>query len=223
MMSALGIAGRAPTGRVGRFLCPEWDCEDMSGDKAETQERILGAAIALFAERGYNGTSVSAISEAAGVSRSAVFWHFGDKASLFTEVFKRMLVPFMDRITNTYEHLSPGDQVFEMFSVYERFVTDNRATIEIFVRWVMESSELRAALSDQLFLLQDTFTRKIERALVEATGDADAAADLAAGMIAMLDGNFLLTLLDAEGKTQARRRAGLLRIAKLAVRGGDEA
>ena len=190
----------------------------MSGDKAATQERILGAALGLFAERGYNRTSVSAIASRAGVSRSAVFWHFGDKASLFSEVFKRMLVPFMERITNTYEHLSPGDQILEMFSVYESFVTDNRQTIETFVRWVMESSELRDVLSDQLFALQDTFTRKIERAVAEATGDAEAAADLAAGMIAMLDGNFLLTLLDPEGKTQARRRAGLLRIAKLAAR-----
>lgn len=192
--------------------------EDMSGDKAATQQRILAAALGLFAKRGYNGTSVSAIAEAAGVSRSAVFWHFGDKASLFSEVFKRMLVPFMERITNTYEGMSPGEQIQEMFSVYESFVTDNRETIETFVRWVMESSELRSALSDQLFALQDAFTRKIERAIAEATGDAEAASELAAGMIAMLDGNFLLTLLDVEGKTQARRRAGLLRIAKLAVR-----
>lgn len=196
--------------------------EDMSGDKAATQERILGAALGLFAKRGYNRTSVSAIAETAGVSRSAVFWHFGDKASLFSEVFKRMLVPFMDRVTNTYEGMSPGEQIFEMFSVYESFVTENRETIETFVRWVMESSELRDALSDQLFALQDTFTRKIERAIAEATGDAEAASELAAGMIAMLDGNFLLTLLDVEGKTQARRRAGLLRIAKLAVRPGRD-
>ena len=134
-----------------------------------------------------------------------------------------MLVPFMERITNTYEHLSPGDQLLEMFSVYERFVTDNRQTIETFVRWVMESSELRDVLNDQLFALQDTFTRKIERAIAEATGDTEAASELAAGMIAMLDGNFLLTLLDPEGKTQARRRAGLLRIARLAVGRGDDA
>lgn len=194
--------------------------EDMAGDKAATQERILAAALGLFAKRGYNGTSVSAIAEAAGVSRSAVFWHFGDKASLFSEVFKRMLVPFLDRITNTYEHLTPGQQILEMFSVYESFVTDNRAAIETFVRWVMESAELRDLLSDQLFALQDAFTRKIERALTEASGDAEGAAELAAGLVAMLDGNFLLTLLDVEGKTQARRRAGLLRIAKLAVRPG---
>ena len=143
---------------------------------------------------------------------------FGDKASLFSEVFKRLLVPFTERITNTYEHLSPAEQIFEMFSVYESFVTENRATIETFVRWVMESPELRALLSDQLLGLQDTFTRKIERALAACTGDPELSAELAAGLIAMLDGNFLLTLLDSEGKHQARRRAGLLGIARLAVR-----
>lgn len=190
--------------------------EDMGG-KADTQDRIIQSALRLFGEGGYNGTSVAAIAEAAGVSASAVFWHFGDKATLFAEVCKRMLVPFLESITTTYEHLEPADQIFEMFSTYERFVTSQRETIETFVRWVLESKELRASLSGQLFGLQDIFTRKIESALTASTGDPDAARELAAGLITLLDGNLLLTLLDTDPANQARRRAGLLRLAALAA------
>lgn len=191
--------------------------ERMAGGKAETQERILSAASRLFASRGYSRTSVGAIAQAAGVSRSAVFWHFGDKATLFEEVCKRMLVPFVQRLSSSYEHLDPAQQIFEIFSVYERFVAENRATIEAFVRWVLEAPEVRESLLPKLFGLQEIFTRKIERALTERLGDPKRGAELAAGLVSLLDGNLLLTLLDPVGESQDRRREGLLRLAELAV------
>lgn len=192
----------------------------MAGGKAETQERILNEAVRLFSAKGYNRTSVGAIAAAAGVSRSAVFWHFTDKATLFGEVCKRMLVPFVQRLSTSYAHLDPAEQIFEIFSVYERFVAENRETIETFVRWVLEAPELRESLLPKLFGLQDIFTRKIEVALCERTGDPKRAAELAAGLVSLLDGNLLLTLLDPVGENQNRRREGLLRLAELAVRGG---
>ncbi len=193
----------------------------MAGGKAETQERILSAAVRLFASKGYSRTSVGAIAQAAGVSRSAVFWHFSDKATLFEEVCKRMLVPFIQRLSNSYEHLDPAQQIFEIFSVYERFVAENRATIETFVRWVLEAPELRESLLPKLFGLQEIFTRKIELALTQRLDDPRRAAELAAGLVSLLDGNLLLTLLDPVGESQDRRRAGLLRLAELAVSGSE--
>ncbi|MGL1751793.1 helix-turn-helix domain-containing protein, partial [Vibrio parahaemolyticus] len=40
---------------------------------------VVAAAIALFAERGYDQTSVEQIAQAAGVSRSTFFRQFGGK------------------------------------------------------------------------------------------------------------------------------------------------
>lgn len=55
----------------------------MTQDRAqETRRRILVAAGALIAERGYAGTSLSAILSAAGVSRGALQHHFPTKASI---------------------------------------------------------------------------------------------------------------------------------------------
>ena len=51
----------------------------------ETRRRIRDAADALFRERGYAGTSMDDIAEAAGVSRQTVFTAFGSKASLLKE------------------------------------------------------------------------------------------------------------------------------------------
>ena len=45
----------------------------------QARQRIVRAAVDLFAERGFDGVSVSDIAEAAEVGRSTFFRHFGDK------------------------------------------------------------------------------------------------------------------------------------------------
>lgn len=49
---------------------------------AETRERLLQAAVDVFARRGYDGTRVADIAAAAGVSNGALYSHFSSKAEL---------------------------------------------------------------------------------------------------------------------------------------------
>ncbi len=53
---------------------------------AETRRRVMQAAIELFAERGYRGTSVAAIGERANMSRGVVNAQFGTKEALLREI-----------------------------------------------------------------------------------------------------------------------------------------
>lgn len=62
--------------------------------QSDTVERILGAASALFAERGYSETSLRTITSTAGVNLAAVNYHFGSKKELIQAVFGRFLTPF---------------------------------------------------------------------------------------------------------------------------------
>jgi AcrR family transcriptional regulator len=54
---------------------------------SDTRERLLTAAERLFADRGYAGTSVRDVTEAAGANVAAVNYHFGGKKNLYLEVF----------------------------------------------------------------------------------------------------------------------------------------
>ncbi len=47
------------------------------------RREILRAAVELFTEKGYEGTSVDDIAQAAGVSKQTVYSHFGNKETLF--------------------------------------------------------------------------------------------------------------------------------------------
>ena len=60
---------------------------------SDTRARILDAAERLFAERGFRGTSVRAITDLAGANLAAVGYHFGSKAELLAAVARRVIEP----------------------------------------------------------------------------------------------------------------------------------
>ena len=53
-------------------------------------ERVLEAALALFAERGMVGTSMDAIAEASSVSKATIYNHWDDKDALCLEALGRL-------------------------------------------------------------------------------------------------------------------------------------
>lgn len=60
-------------------------------ERRSVPERLLGAATRLFAERGFESTSVQEIVAAAGVTKGAMYHYFGSKDDLLYEVYARVL------------------------------------------------------------------------------------------------------------------------------------
>ncbi len=56
-------------------------------DGEQSRERLLHAALALFAQQGFAKTSTREIAEAAGTNLAAIKYYFGDKAGLYRAVF----------------------------------------------------------------------------------------------------------------------------------------
>lgn len=53
----------------------------------QSRERLLHAALRLFAQHGYTKTSTREIAEAAGANLAAIRYYFGDKAGLYRAAF----------------------------------------------------------------------------------------------------------------------------------------
>lgn len=60
----------------------------MKSSLLSRKEKILEAALALFAENGYADTSTKEIANQAGVSEALIFKHFGNKDSLLAHLIK---------------------------------------------------------------------------------------------------------------------------------------
>lgn len=61
--------------------------EHSKGD-ADARERIAAVAEALFAERGYAGTSMQAIADGAKVNKAMLYYYFKDKRDLYRSIIQ---------------------------------------------------------------------------------------------------------------------------------------
>ena len=64
----------------------------------QTRAAIADAAVALFAERGFAGTTMDDVADAAGVSRRTAYRHFPSKDDLVFEQPRRWLVHFNSHV-----------------------------------------------------------------------------------------------------------------------------
>jgi len=57
----------------------------------KTVEKILKAARAIFAEKGYSGTRVDEIARRAGVNKATIYYQIGNKNTLYTHVIHQVI------------------------------------------------------------------------------------------------------------------------------------
>ena len=75
----------------------------------ERRQQLLDIGRRLFAERGFEGTSIEEIAAQAGVSKPVVYEHFGGKEGLYAVVVDREMSQLLDQVTGapvSYTHLT---------------------------------------------------------------------------------------------------------------------
>ena len=75
----------------------------------DTKERILDSAEKLFADFGFDGTSMRAVTSEARVNLAAVHYHFGSKEALLTAVLARRFEPINRQRLQMLDRLEARD------------------------------------------------------------------------------------------------------------------
>jgi AcrR family transcriptional regulator len=150
-----------------------------------TRERIIDSATKLFAESGYEATSLRQIAIMADIDSATLKYHFGDKPNLFAEVYRLGHEEFLEVLSPLVTKLQAVESREEFRDVLEDFVVDMHDFIEEelpFVRLtlyrMLENSEDVIALEEELqtiaiATLEATFNELIDRGIVR---DLDARA-----------------------------------------------
>ena len=100
----------------------------------ERREQLLDIGRRLFAERGFEGTSVEEIAAQAGVSKPVVYEHFGGKEGLYAVVVDREVERFLAMATAILGGANTREKFEEAAVALLRYIEDNSDGFRILVR-----------------------------------------------------------------------------------------
>lgn len=118
-------------------------------DAAKTRQSVIDAALKLFGQRGYSGTTLRLIAEEAGCSRGPIYWHFANKEELFEEILAYSQVPLEQMVAQYRDSRNPEQAADDFSRQWLRLLIDDsyfRQSFEIF----LNKTEFTEAVSNTL-------------------------------------------------------------------------
>jgi AcrR family transcriptional regulator len=104
--------------------------EDRPRRKGEiTRERILDAAEALFAERGFDGMTLRDVAASVGLRNPSLYNHFGSRESLYAAVLERDIGPLLGLLVEQGREAAAAEEeiiaaAMRVLARQRRFVTE---------------------------------------------------------------------------------------------------
>jgi TetR/AcrR family acrAB operon transcriptional repressor len=90
---------------------------------AKTRDECLAAAIAVFARRGYQRTTMDEIAAAAGVTKGALYWHYRTKEDFLIAALTKLNTEWENEVVRAFQ---PGGQADDLLArTFERVVDLN--------------------------------------------------------------------------------------------------
>ncbi len=132
----------------------------------DLREQILSTAKSLFIQQGYHGLAMRQISDALGVSKAALYYHFKDKEELFLAI----LSDNMDEIESAIDliqarEISCGEKIALFVEYVLKQPTEQRAMIRLASQEMSQLSATSRRKFDKTY--HDQFTGKLQ-AIFEA-------------------------------------------------------
>ncbi|MEN6638609.1 MAG: TetR/AcrR family transcriptional regulator [Smithella sp.] len=81
----------------------------------KTAQKILMAARAVFAEKGYNGTHVDEIATRAGVNKASLYYQIGDKDTLYANVIHQVLGNIAQGLADAVASVDAPEEKFKVY------------------------------------------------------------------------------------------------------------
>ncbi len=88
----------------------------------ETRQKIMNAALAEFARRGFESTSTRDIADAASVPHSLVIYHFGSKDDLWYETVREAVGSYTRHSFGAVEPFGEGDPTVRLKRIFARYI-----------------------------------------------------------------------------------------------------
>ena len=183
----------------------------------ESRRKILDAAAALMADRGFAGTSISAISKRSGLPSGSIYWHFESKEALLGAVVEEGVQRWFDSLPGP-ESLpaDPARRVEAALDAAAASLEEHPQFLRLLILIALERREIDAASLASIRRTRALARTRIEELmllLLEPLMGAragDVAAEFAAFTLFVADGAFIAHHIDPD-TTDLRAAFDLLR------------
>jgi len=149
--------------------------------EAPLPARLLRIASAMFAERGFESTSVQQIVAAAGVTKGAMYHYYASKDDLLVEIYQRMLAMQTERLTTIAD--GPGPVVDRLREAAADVVVTTLGNLDdavVFFRSMhLLAPDKQAEVRAERRRYHDRFRALVEQGQREGRLRGDVSADIA--------------------------------------------
>ncbi|UWR39501.1 TetR/AcrR family transcriptional regulator [Sulfitobacter sp. W074] len=144
----------------------------MQKDTTSSSRRIIEAAAQLFAERGYDGTSMRDIALAAGISKSLLYHHFADKYEIFSKASASDGAGLNEQVREALVDATCARDKLQIFmTITARYFEENRMS------WMASSQEFWSAgenhVSLKMRVRRDSFEKMLRSILDEGVSSGE--------------------------------------------------
>ncbi|NTY61913.1 TetR/AcrR family transcriptional regulator [Mycolicibacterium sphagni] len=157
-----------------------------------SRARILDAATEIAAERGYEGTSIGAVSTKCGLPASSIYWHFKDKDDLIAAVIERSFNNWL-KVWQLPEDLVGLDRLVEVATGTAKAIMDSPDFLRLGLMLALERRPVEPRARAMFIGVRDQAFGALTRSLVDLAAGLTGAQvqQLATYAIAGADGLFI--------------------------------
>ncbi|WP_425832119.1 TetR/AcrR family transcriptional regulator [Streptomyces fractus] len=179
--------------------------------RARTRQRLLDAALDVFAEEGFGRSTVEQVCERAGFTRGAFYSNFSSLDELFLALWEERSARMLDDVRAALAGIDPDDPEAAVRAAIDATPVDDawfRITAE-FTAHALRNPDLRRVMAAREEAIRDAilpvFVAALER-LGRRVGDERALGD---ALVAVHDGTSVQVLLQPDDEAVRARRTAL--------------
>ena len=126
-----------------------------------SRQRILDAATEIAAERGYEGTSIGAVSAKCGLPASSIYWHFKDKDDLIAAVIERSFGSWLEAWEMPTDLTNPDEAFASLCRRIAKALLDSPDFIRIGLMLALERRPVEPRGREMFVEVRDDVYRRI--------------------------------------------------------------
>jgi len=132
----------------------------------ERREQLIAIGRQVFAERGFEATSIEEIADRAKVSKPVVYEHFGGKEGLHAVIVDRAVQDLMTRLLESLEADHPREQIRRATDAFLRFVEEEEPAFRVLIQEAPGGAgggSLPSVLADVATNVEIVFARQLKQ------------------------------------------------------------